>query len=53
MYLLPISLFGMAVAASELPELSRIGRTGAAASRERLHDGMDRSTFYVASTVAE
>jgi putative peptidoglycan lipid II flippase len=52
LYLLPISLFGMAVAAAELPELSRIGRSGAAAIRERLHDGMDRITFYVAITVA-
>ena len=29
LYLLPISLFGMAVAAAELPELSRLGRSGA------------------------
>ena len=28
LYLLPISLFGMAVAAAELPELSRLGRSG-------------------------
>ena len=28
LYLLPISLFGMAVAAAELPELSRLGRPG-------------------------
>jgi putative peptidoglycan lipid II flippase len=52
LYLLPISLFGMAVAAAELPELSRIGRSGRAAIRERLHEGMERITFYVAITVA-
>lgn len=50
LYLLPISLFGMAVAAAELPELSRMGRAGRAAIRERLHTGMERITFYVAIT---
>ena len=52
LYLLPISLFGMAVAAAELPELARIGRSGRTAIRERLHEGMERITFYVAITVA-
>lgn len=52
LYLLPISLFGMAVAAAELPELSRLGREGRGAIRERLHTGMERITFYVAFTVA-
>jgi len=52
LYLLPISLFGMAVAAAELPELSRMGRGGAAAMRERLAIGLDRITFYVALAVA-
>jgi putative peptidoglycan lipid II flippase len=52
LYLLPISLFGMAVAAAELPELSRLGRAGSAAIRERLHTGMERITFYVAITAA-
>lgn len=52
LYLLPISLFGMAVAASELPELSRLGRAGRGAIRERLHLGMERITFYVAITAA-
>jgi putative peptidoglycan lipid II flippase len=52
LYLLPISLFGMAVAAAELPELARLGRAGARAIRERLHTGMERITFYVAITVA-
>jgi putative peptidoglycan lipid II flippase len=52
LYLLPISLFGMAVAAAELPELSRLGRAGADAIRDRLHSGMERITFYVAITAA-
>jgi len=52
LYLLPISLFGMAVAAAELPELSRLGRRGRAAIRDRLHTGMERITFYVAITAA-
>ena len=53
LYLLPISLFGMAVAAAELPELSRLGRAGAAAiARAPRTSGMERITFYVALTVA-
>jgi putative peptidoglycan lipid II flippase len=52
LYLLPISLFGMAVAAAELPELSRLGRAGTVAIRDRLHGGMERITFYVAITAA-
>jgi putative peptidoglycan lipid II flippase len=52
LYLLPISLFGMAVAAAELPELSRIGRAGPDAMRERLAVGLERITFYVALAVA-
>jgi putative peptidoglycan lipid II flippase len=52
LYLLPISLFGMAVAAAELPELSRLGQRGRPAIRERLHTGMERITFYVAITAS-
>ncbi len=52
LYLLPISLFGMAVAASELPELSRLGKAGRGAIRQRLAVGQERITFYVAITVA-
>lgn len=52
LYLLPISLFGMAVAAAELPELSRLGRQGRDAIVQRLHLGMERITFYVAITAA-
>src|SRR3546814_20100481 len=42
----------MAVAAAELPELSRMGAQGRVAIRERLVSGMERITFYVAPTVA-
>ncbi|MGE3619282.1 MAG: murein biosynthesis integral membrane protein MurJ [Acidimicrobiia bacterium] len=52
LYLLPISLFGMSVAAAELPELSRLGAAGRVAIRERLTGGLDRISFYVAPTVA-
>ena len=52
LYLLPISLFGMAVAAAELPELSRLGRRGAVAMRDRLGVGLERITFYVALAAA-
>jgi putative peptidoglycan lipid II flippase len=52
LYLLPISLFGMAVAAAELPELSRLVDAGHGALRHRIAGGMARVTFYVAPTVA-
>jgi putative peptidoglycan lipid II flippase len=52
LYLLPISLFGMSVAAAELPELSRIGPAGRPLIAERLYLGMERVTFYVAFTVS-
>jgi putative peptidoglycan lipid II flippase len=52
LYLLPISLFGMAVAAAELPELSRLGRDGIATMRQRLDVGLERITFYVAFTAS-
>jgi putative peptidoglycan lipid II flippase len=53
LYLLPISVFGMSVAAAELPDLSEVSvhdpetrRT----FRRRLEDGMARILFYVAPT---
>jgi putative peptidoglycan lipid II flippase len=52
LYLLPISLFGMAVAAAELPELARLGRRGSEEIVRRLVVGLDRITFYVAPIVA-
>lgn len=52
LYLLPISVFGMAVAAAELPELARLGAAGRGQMRERLVTGLERITFYVAPTAA-
>lgn len=52
LYLLPISLFGMAVAAAELPELSRLGGQGRAEIGRRLATGLERITFYVAPVAA-
>jgi putative peptidoglycan lipid II flippase len=56
LYLLPISLFGMAVSASELPEMARAtGDAQAIASklRPRLLAGLRRMAFFVvASTIA-
>jgi putative peptidoglycan lipid II flippase len=56
LYLLPISLFGMAVSASELPEMARAtgdARAIAEKLRPRLEAGLRRMAFFVvASTVA-
>ncbi len=46
LYLLPISLFGMSVAASELPELSRISRTELDTFLTRV-SGSVRQIFYL------
>lgn len=52
LYLLPIALFGMSVAAAELPELSTLGPRGRAALTDRLDAGLARSAFFaLASTV--
>jgi putative peptidoglycan lipid II flippase len=55
LYLLPISMFGMSVAAAELPDLSEVEvydpdtrRT----FRRRLEDGVARISFYVMPTAA-
>lgn len=51
LYLLPISLFGMAVAAAELPEMSEgagdKSETAFARLRERIKDGCHRIAFFV------
>ncbi|MGH9137218.1 MAG: murein biosynthesis integral membrane protein MurJ [Acidimicrobiales bacterium] len=52
LYLLPISLFGMSVAAAELPELSRLGPGGADRVRDRLETGLGRIAFFVAPVQA-
>lgn len=46
-YLLPISLFGMSVAAAELPELSRLYGTPHAALQQRLNSGLRQIAFLV------
>lgn len=52
LYLLPISLFGMSVAAAELPELSRLGPQAGRQVRERLVRGLGRIAFFVAPVQA-
>lgn len=47
LYMLPISLFGMSVAAAELPELSRQRAGGPEALRARASGGLERIAFYV------
>jgi putative peptidoglycan lipid II flippase len=50
LYLLPISLFGMSVAAAELPELSRLGNDASARAtvRARLDRGLGQIAYFVA-----
>ncbi|MTV26894.1 murein biosynthesis integral membrane protein MurJ [Nitriliruptoraceae bacterium ZYF776] len=47
LYLLPISLFGMSVAAAELPSLSTMDHGDRAAVRDRLEVGLGRVAFFV------
>ena len=51
LYMLPISLFGMSVAASELPELSRLTQEKVAAFTERLRRSMRQIAFLTVPTV--
>lgn len=51
-YLLPISLFGMSVAAAELPELARLGAGNAQEVRQRIDRGLGRVAYFVVPTVA-
>ncbi len=51
LYVLPISLFGMSIAAAELPELSRMGLGDRKAVRTRLNAGLTRIAFFVLPTV--
>ncbi len=46
-YLLPVSLFGMSVAAAELPELSRQRSAAVEVLRERTSAALERVAFYV------
>jgi putative peptidoglycan lipid II flippase len=53
-YVLPISLFGMAISAAELPTMSRAVGTTAEISaylRRRLTDGLDRIAYFIVPSV--
>ncbi len=51
LYILPVSLFGMSVAAAELPELSRRRGRGPEVLRERVTAGLQQVAFYVIPTI--
>ncbi|HJR35860.1 MAG TPA: murein biosynthesis integral membrane protein MurJ [Gemmatimonadales bacterium] len=53
LYTLPVSLFGMSIAAAELPELAAAAVAGEAGPRlrSRLEDGRRRVAFFVVPTV--
>jgi putative peptidoglycan lipid II flippase len=51
LYVLPVSLFGMSVAAAELPELARDGALATDALRERAVIALRRVAFYVVPSV--
>jgi putative peptidoglycan lipid II flippase len=54
-YLIPVSLFGMAVSAAELPEMARASGEGqdvAAKLRERIGNGARRIAFWVVPSAA-
>jgi putative peptidoglycan lipid II flippase len=50
-YLLPISLFGMSIAAAELPEFSRRAQDGHEVLQGRLNSGLRMIAFYVTPSV--
>lgn len=47
LYILPVSLFGMAVAAAELPELARQRAAASEVLQKRIQDGLRRIAFLV------
>jgi putative peptidoglycan lipid II flippase len=47
LYILPVSLFGMSVAAAELPELSRRRASPVEELRQRTNAGLERIAFFV------
>jgi putative peptidoglycan lipid II flippase len=51
LYLLPVSLFGMSVAAAALPELARDRAVAVDALRERMRAAVERVAFYVVPSV--
>ncbi len=50
LYILPVSLFGVSIAAAELPDLSRIGAQSPSAMRARIDRGLARVAYFVAPT---
>ncbi len=50
LFLLPIALFGMSMAAAELPTLSTIASDDARALNARVHAGLSRIAFFVLPT---
>ncbi len=50
LYLLPVSLFGMSIAAAELPELSRLGPQSPREMLDRVEWGLGRVAYFVAPT---
>jgi putative peptidoglycan lipid II flippase len=50
LYLLPVSLFGMSIAAAELPELSSLGEQAPRATHRRVERGLLRVAYFVAPT---
>lgn len=52
LYILPVSLFGMSVAAAELPELARQRSAAAEILRQRLNAGLRRIAFLVVPSMA-
>lgn len=52
LYLLPVSLFGMSVAAAELPELSRLGVDRRDDVARRVEQGLGRIATFVVPTAA-
>ncbi|HUF51524.1 MAG TPA: lipid II flippase MurJ, partial [Longimicrobiales bacterium] len=50
-YMLPVSLFGMSIAAAELPELSRTGGGDVAAVRNRVAAGLRQMAVFVVPSV--
>ncbi len=52
LYVLPISLFGMAVAAAELPELSRRHRANPDELADRVRRALERAGFFLVPSLA-
>ena len=51
LYILPISLFGMSVAAAELPELARRRQGAMDVLQGRVNAGLDQMAFYVVPSI--